>query len=57
MTHFMQEIAEWAKKTKEEVERSVGDANSVVRITRNTDGDITDVQYGAEGRAPALTTQ
>jgi hypothetical protein len=46
---LMQEIAEWADKTKEEVERSVGDADGVVRITRDKEGSITDVQYGAEG--------
>jgi hypothetical protein len=46
---LMQEIATWADKTKEEVERSVGDADGVVRITRDEKGYITDVQYGADG--------
>ncbi len=46
---LVQEIAEWAGKTPDEVQVSIGDAEGVVRITRNTDGDITDVQYGAEG--------
>ena len=46
---LIQEIADETGKTNEEVSRSVGDADGVVRITRDTDGNIADVQYGEAG--------
>jgi hypothetical protein len=46
---LMQEIADATSATKEDVEKSVGDADGVVRITRNDEGEITEVAYGAAG--------
>ena len=46
---LVQEIADATGNTPDEVQVSIGDAEGTVRITRDKDGEIKDVQYGAEG--------